>query len=86
MDKEEIKEIKKLANSIKPKFNLGKAGLTETFTETIDKYLEAHHIVKIKVTCAGTKDEVKYFADTIADATESQVLDKKGFTFVLFRE
>lgn len=85
MDKKDLKDLKKQANELKPMFNLGKAGLTETFIDTVDKYLEAHHIVKIKAMCAGTKDESKYFAKEIADATESEIIDQKGFTFVLFR-
>lgn len=86
MDKEQLKELKRHANEIKPMFNLGKNGLTDTFIDSVDKYLEAHGIVKIKVTVAGTKDEVEYFAKELADATESEIMDKKGYTFVLYRE
>ncbi len=83
MDK---KELKKLCNDLKPQFNLGKAGLTPTFIETIDKYLGAHEIVKIKVLIAEDKDAAKYFSEELAKETSSEILEQKGFTCVLFRE
>ena len=86
MDKEQFKELKKISNTLKPMFNLGKEGLTDNFVKTIDEYLEAHNIVKIKVLIAGDKDDVGYFADEIAKETESIIIEKKGFTFTLFKE
>ncbi len=85
MEKHDLKQIKKAANEIKPMFNLGKAGLTDTFIETIDKYLDAHSIVKIKVLVAEDKDGAKYYAEEIAKKIEADIVDLKGFTFTLYR-
>lgn len=85
MDKEQLKELKKTSNGLKAQFNLGKAGITPSFTNMVDEYLEAHTIVKIKVSIAEDKDAVKVLADELAEKTFSEVIDKKGFTFTLFK-
>ncbi len=86
MDKEQLKEIKRAANAMKPQFNLGKGGITDTFIETIENYLEAHSMVKIKSLVSSDKEEILKTAQIIADRTASEIVDKKGFTFVLFRD
>ena len=86
MKKEELKELKKIAATLKPEFNLGKSGITEKFIETVDKYLEAHGIVKIKALIAEDKSSLEYLANEIAKETNSTILDKRGFTFVVYRD
>lgn len=85
MEQFDLKELKKVANDLKPQFNLGKNGLTDTFVDTIDKFLEAHGIVKIKVLAAEDKEGVKEVAEELAKALDADIIDKKGFTFVLYR-
>ena len=86
MKKEQLKELKQLANTLKPQFNLGKAGLTKTFIDTIDKYLTAHNIVKIKALIAEDKSSVEYLAGEITKETNSILIDKRGFTFTIYRD
>lgn len=85
MGKYDLKEIKKTANEIKPMFNLGKAGLTDTFIDLIDKYLDVHSIVKVKALVAEDKSKVKFYAEQISKKLEADIVDLKGFTFTLFR-
>ncbi len=80
------KEAKKMCHDLKPQFNLGKSGITPTFIDTIHKYLEAHEVVKVKALIAEDKDSLSYYAQTVAQDTHSEILEKKGFTFVLFRQ
>lgn len=77
--------LKRMANELKPQFNLGKNGITKTFIETVDKYLKAHEIVKIKSTVAESKDALKYYAEEVAKETNSEIVEIKGYTFVLYR-
>ncbi len=79
------KELKKIAGSLKAQFNVGKNGVTETFIETIDKYLEVHGIVKIKSSVAEDKDALKEMAKEVADAIEAEIVDVRGYTFTLAR-
>jgi RNA-binding protein len=85
MDKSELKELKKFANELKPQFNIGKSGLTDTLIDTIDKYLEAHEIVKIKVLSAINKTQVKNYAKEISEKIDVEIIEQKGFTFTLYR-
>lgn len=86
MDKISAKDLKKQANDIPSKFNLGKNGITDTFIKTVDEYLEAHKIVKIKSSIAANKDELIYYAQQVASKTDSKIVEAKGYTFVLYKE
>ena len=86
MDKDSMKELKRKANDMGAIFNLGKNGITDTFIESVDKYLEVHEIIKLKTSIAGNKDEVTFYAQEVASKTNSKILEVKGFTFVLVRE
>ena len=79
------KELKKMASSLKPQFNVGKGGVTETFVDTIDKYLDVHGIVKIKSLVAEDKDALKEVAQKMAEDLEAELVDVRGFTFTLAR-
>ena len=80
------KMLKKMASELRPQFNLGKSGITDTFIQTIDEYLGAHKIVKIKSSLAEDKDMLVNLAKEVADKTEAEIIDKRGFTFTLFRQ
>lgn len=86
MDNNKKKELKRLSNEIKPMFHLGKNGITNTFIETVDKYLKAHQIVKIKCLISTDKDSMQYYSQEIAKEVRAEIIDLKGFNFVLFRE
>jgi len=86
MKKEQLKKLKQIASTLKAEFNIGKSGVTNTFIETIDKYLTVHNIVKIKALIAENKDSLEYLATEVAKETNSIILDKRGFTFVLYRD
>ena len=79
------KELKKMASSLKAQFNIGKNGVTDTFIDEIDKYLEIHGIVKIKSSVAENKDDLKRMAKQVAESIEAEVVETRGFTFVLSR-
>lgn len=80
-----MKEIKKIASNIKPTFSIGKNGITENFIEQIDNYLEKHNIVKIKVLSKDKLDVIE-ISDTLSEELDAEIIDRKGFTFVLFRK
>ncbi len=86
MEKAELKDIKKQANALKPMFQLGKAGITGTFIELIDKYLKVHEMVKIKVLIATNTGDIQFYADEITKETKSTLIEKKGYTFTVFRK
>lgn len=85
MEKENLKKLKQISNKLSPQFNLGKSGITQSFIKTIEDYLEVHNIVKIKVLIAEDKDSLSYYAEEIAKETQAEIVEKKGFTFTLFK-
>lgn len=85
MEKLDIKEIKRKANEIKPVFSIGKAGITSALIEGVEDYLTKHSIAKIKVLSAIDKNQVYYYAEEMAKETDSEIIEKKGFTFVIYR-
>ncbi len=80
------KELKKKANAISSMISIGKSGITDTFIKSVDNYLKANKIVKIKCQTAVGRDEVVKFADEVSSKTNSNVVDVKGFTFTIYRE
>ncbi len=85
MDKLVLKTQKKISNSLKPQFNLGKLGITQTFLKTIDEYLIANQIVKIKVSIAKDKKDLEKFAEKCVVKLNAELVEAKGFTFTLYR-
>jgi len=83
--KQDLKELKKISNGLKPQFNLGKSGLSETFVKTVEDYLVAHTIVKIKVSVAENKTASNVFADLLSKELDATIIEKKGFTFTIYR-
>jgi RNA-binding protein len=85
MDKALLQEKKKQANSLKPMFQLGKAGITASFIALVDNYLKVHEIVKIKVLIATNTGDITFYADEISKETKSTLIEKKGYTFTVYR-
>lgn len=79
----EKKELKKIASDLKAHFNLGKNGITDTFIDTVEKYAEAHTLVKVKCTLAEDKDSLKKYAKEVAEKTELMLVETRGYTFTL---
>lgn len=86
MDKYSKREFKEEINKLRVEFNIGKNGMTQNFIDSVDNYLEAHKIVKIKTLAAKDKDATKYYAEELAKETKAKVVERKGFTFVLYRK
>ena len=76
-------EDKKKINGLKPTFLIGKSGLTEIYVKEIEKYLQKHKVVKIKSLISVNKIQVKKLAEEISKKINCEVLETKGFTFVL---
>lgn len=85
-NRDKIKSLKQISNSLKPEFNLGKAGITSTFLKSVNEYLDVHNIVKIKALIAEDKSSVEYLAGEVVKETNSILVDKRGFTFTIYRK
>ena len=76
--------LRSLATSLQPIFQVGKGEISENMVEQISNALEARELIKINVlrNSEYTPDEA---AQTIAEATTSEVVTVIGNKFVLYR-
>lgn len=83
--KEVIKELRGIGHRLNPVVMIGANGLTPTVIEEVARALNDHELIKIKIP-AGSADERKACATTLADATDSQVVHQIGRMVLLLRQ
>ena len=67
-----------------PHVILGKKGITQEFINHTIKLLKRYKIIKIKaLKSIANKSNIRELASQIAEKTESNLLDVRGFTFVV---
>ena len=77
--------LKGLAQNIDPLIQLGKDGINEGFLKQIDKLLEDHELVKIKV-LQNAPVEVDEIVDEILEKTGAEFVQKIGKKLTIYRE
>ncbi len=85
LNKKEIKELKAMAQEIKPKILVGKHGLTEGTLQSIDEVLTADEIVKIKF-LNNSIDIDQELCEDLAAELDAEFVQKIGRVVVLYRE
>ena len=85
LNKKEIKELKAMAQEIKPKILAGKNGLTEGTLQSIDEVLTADEIVKIKF-LNNSIDIDQELCEDLAAELDAEFVQKIGRVVVLYRE
>ena len=78
-------ELKRMAQEIRPTAMIGKEGLTETVISSIDKYLEAHELIKVQLQEGAILDP-KETANVVADKLNADFVQAIGRRFVLYRQ
>ncbi|MFB5662135.1 ribosome assembly RNA-binding protein YhbY [Alteribacillus sp. HJP-4] len=73
------------AHSIKPIFQVGKAGVNHNLIKQTEDALEARELIKISIlqNCAEDKHEA---ARKISEASHSEVVQVIGSTIILYKE
>jgi len=81
------RRIKSALSIEKPTVHVGKDGVTTQVIQEVAKQLDAREILKVKILkTALHEEEAKNIAGTIADQTESELVDVRGHTFLLFKK
>ena len=80
------KELRKKAMEMDVSFRLGKEGVTNNFLKSVNEYMNAHKMAKVKVNIAEDKDSLNYYSEYVKDELYSQICFKRGYVFVLYRE
>jgi RNA-binding protein len=75
--------LRRLANPLKPTVQIGKQGLTEQIIEKINRELDAHELIKVRL--LEFKDQKQQLAQTIVDETGAALVIVIGNVIALFR-
>ncbi|MCS7097225.1 MAG: YhbY family RNA-binding protein [Candidatus Methanomethylicia archaeon] len=88
--KGKLHEIKSLiVKDVIPKVNVGKNGLRENILKEIDRQLDRHKTVKVKILKNATlTDEIgiKDIGGYLSEMLKARVIDIRGRTITLYRE
>lgn len=78
------RHLRALGHALNPIAQIGKEGLSEAFVSGVDRALDDHELVKVRVldTAGVDRHEV---ADHLAAATRSDVAQVLGNTILLYR-
>lgn len=79
------RELKKMAQEIKPKVMIGKEELTPSVIAAIDDYLAAHELVKVQIQDGAILDP-KETANELATQLKAEFVQAIGHKFVLYRQ
>ena len=79
------KELKKMAQDIKPAVMIGKEELTPTVIAAIDEYLAVNELVKVQIQDGALLDP-KDTANEIASELGAEFVQAIGHRFVLYRQ
>jgi len=80
------RRIKRALNAEKPTVWVGKEGATTQIINEISKQLDTREMIKAKILKTALQDkEAKNIATKIAEQTESQLVEVRGHTFLLYK-
>ncbi len=78
-------QLRGMANSLQPIFQIGKGGIGEQLIRQVNEALEARELIKLTV-LETSPVKVRECADTVAEATDSDVVQVIGSKFILYKE
>lgn len=80
------RRIKQKLGAEKPTVRIGKEGATAQIVSEISKQLDKREMIKAKILkTALQNEEAKSIALKVADQTESQLIEVRGHTFLLYK-
>lgn len=77
-------QLRGLANTIQPIFQVGKTGLSEQFYKQIDEAISVRELIKVTVLETAPENS-RVCADTVAENTGCDVVQVIGRKFILYR-
>lgn len=84
LTKKQTKQLRALANSLKPLFYVGKNDLTEAAVKQADETIEKHELIKCAVQ-DGSELTAKEAAEQLAEQLGADVVQTIGNRFVIYR-
>ncbi len=78
--------LRGLAHSLKPLMQVGRSGITDTFTKQLDNMLEQHELLKVKVIKTSSAADTQSVGDEILGKVNCRLAQRIGKTLVLYRQ
>jgi len=78
------RHLRRLGHELKPVVLMGNAGLTDSVQAEIDKALDDHELIKVKV-IADDRDQRKQLVTRICDANKACLVQAIGNIALIFR-
>ena len=85
MNSRQRAQLRGMANSLNPLFQVGKGGLNNQFVKQADDALEKRELIKLGV-LEIAPDSPREVAEAVAGAVGAEVVQVIGRKFVLYRE
>lgn len=86
MTSKERAALRAQANSLEPLFQIGKGGMSDALIEQTADALRKRELIKLKVLLESAPESPREFADKLAEATGSDVVQVVGGSIVLYKE
>jgi RNA-binding protein len=78
------KQLKAQAHSLKPLIIIGQSGLTESVLTEIDKTLNTHELIKIKI--RAEREDRKQISQQIVDVSQAELIQSIGQIIAVYRK
>lgn len=85
LDNDTIKRLKGIGHELKPVVTIGGNGISQNIIDETNRALTDHELIKVRLP-AGSKDERTKFANELAEATSSQVIQSIGRMALIIRK
>ncbi|MFP4648028.1 MAG: ribosome assembly RNA-binding protein YhbY [Halorhodospira sp.] len=85
LDQDQLKQLRRLGHALKPVVLTGVAGLTEGVLEEIERALNDHELIKVKL-AGASKEERREMTQAIIDRTGALAVQTIGRIVLLYRE
>lgn len=86
MTSKERAQLRAQANSLEPLFQIGKSGMSDALIAQTSDALRKRELIKIKVLLESAPETPREFADKLAEATGSEVVQVVGGSIVFYKE
>ena len=85
MNKHELLELRRECHHLKPVIWLGNQGYTDAVAAEIERALDSHELIKIKVNTSD-KTERDKLANHLCEAHQAELIQRIGQTVCIYRE
>ncbi len=86
MTSKERAQLRAQANTLEPLFQIGKGGISDALVEQTADALRKRELIKLKVLLESAPETPREFADKLAEATGSEVVQVVGGSIVFYKE